>query len=48
MDNQFSEERSDDLKTEIAAAVDPVPSLTVEASPQSYRAFDPERPKDQP
>ena len=35
LDNQFGEERSDDLKTVIAAAVDPVPSLTVHASPQA-------------
>ncbi|WP_010496563.1 zf-HC2 domain-containing protein [Paenibacillus elgii] len=35
LDNQFGEERSDDLKIAIAAAVDPVPSLTVEASPQA-------------
>ncbi|KZE75245.1 hypothetical protein AV654_27005 [Paenibacillus elgii] len=35
LDNQFSEERSDDLKTAIAAAVDPMPSLNVQASPQA-------------
>ncbi|MFB0844990.1 zf-HC2 domain-containing protein [Paenibacillus oleatilyticus] len=35
LDNQFGEERSGDLKTAIAAAVDPMPSLNVQASPQA-------------